>query len=123
MNTGLATALLLGLTVSIAHARPTVYDVQRTLSGGYGTVNGTITTDGALGYLAETDITNWNLAVTVNGHLQTLQGPGGSNNSYFVYDPSCGYDGHGISATSSEFDFNFLSTGTARFSFHANRGP
>lgn len=60
-------------------ADATTYLANRAV--GDGTLNLSITTDGALGVLADADILDWNITMTEGGDTWTLQGVGGSNNS------------------------------------------
>ena len=85
-----------------------IYSVDRAFSSGpsiYGpaaSVQGTITTDGTLGFLAEGNIIDWNLALAA-GPFQVSITPSNSYFEYETYDP-VNYN-HGLFATPAKLDF------------------
>jgi PEP-CTERM motif len=80
-------------------ADATVFHVNQTIGGG--TVNGSITTDGSLGVLGSSDITDWNLVLTNGGSSFTDRGPHSGSNSAFLLT------GSALSETSTQLVFNF----------------
>jgi len=103
----LLAATIMGCLCSISAADAGVFTVNRT--AGAGTVTGTITTDGLLGVLATSDVTDWNLLLTVGASNFTLQGPLSGNNSALLVS------GSSLSATATDLLFNFSALGFALF--------
>jgi hypothetical protein len=97
-----ALALLL-LTASFASASNITYNVNRTI--GAGSVTGFIQTDGTIGGLTGTNITDWSLTLytPVQGTF-TLYGPNSGNNSVVFTT------GSDLSATATQLLFNFSGT-------------
>ena len=113
---GLFTALLI-LGAAGASFANVIYNVD--LSIGTGTVTGTITTDGATGPLALTDLKDWNLTITDGVTSVSLTGPSsGSNSSDFI-------NGSPLSANATNilFDFDGTAAANAYFFFESNSGP
>ncbi len=79
-------------------------------SVGAGSVSGLITTDGNLGFLAVSDIVNWDIMLKPNpGTPFTLRGPLSGNNSGLETS------GSGLSANSTGLFFDFANPGFALF--------
>jgi hypothetical protein len=97
------TAVALMGVFGIATADPTTYYV--TMTDGSETVTGAITTDGALGSLAASNITSWNFSA------------GGSEGftSTGTQPTSCGSGGCGFTATESALTFDFSGAAQATF--------
>jgi hypothetical protein len=96
---------LLGLVACMAllgtsQAGATTYTVNDgTASLG---VTGTITTDGNIGVLSASDITDWNLLLNVSGSSFDLTGPlSGGNSAVYVFGTT------DFTATASKLFFNF----------------
>lgn len=99
---GLQLALSVGsmlLGACVANAAPITYQVNRTI--GVGSVVGTITTDGAIGGLSATDITNWNLVL--NGDHQATFTLTDVNSKVLI-------SGSDVSATATDLFFDFGAT-------------
>jgi hypothetical protein len=71
-------------------------------SCGTGSIIGTITTDGTIGTLATSDITDWNLTVSYDGSSFTLTGPNYPTGNSTVY-----VVGSDLTATATQLLFNF----------------
>jgi hypothetical protein len=113
---GLFTALLI-LGAAGASFANVIYNVD--LSIGTGTVTGTITTDGATGPLALTDLKDWNLTITDGVTSVSLTGPSsGSNSSDFI-------NGSPLSANATNilFDFSGSAVDNAYFFFEKGTSP
>jgi hypothetical protein len=91
-----------------AQAGPITYNLNDSFGGGASAV-GTITTDGAVGVLAASDVLNWN--IVLNDGLTTfdLEGPLSGNNSAF------GESGSNFVGSSANLTFNFNGSGYALF--------
>lgn len=87
-----------------------IYNVNRAFTpgpsvyGSAGSVEGTITTDGTLGFLQQNHIVDWNLSLTSETRQWTID----PKNSFFEYetDDPAFYD-HGLYATADQLDFRF----------------
>lgn len=77
---------------------------------GAGSVSGTITTDGSLGFLAPANVVDWNITLNPNpGAPFTLEGPLSGNNS------GLSISGNGLFTTSTGLFFDFSNPGYALF--------
>ena len=64
-------------------ADASVFHVNQTIGGG--AASGSITTDGSLGVLGSSDITDWNLVLTKGGSTFTDRGPhSGGDSAVYV---------------------------------------
>jgi hypothetical protein len=111
----IAAAFAIFALVSEATATPITYAVGIGLPIGVpdptvgGQLTGTITTDGTIGYLAISDITSWNLTLTVGSHSAELD-PTNSNVGEGPLSPPCSpCTPAPISATATALVFNFFS--------------
>jgi hypothetical protein len=105
-----AAALALGCLGSVAAFANVTYLVDLTVTGGgkTGTVVGSITTDGALGTLATSDIVAWNLTLNGYGAAYTI-----SNTDPTAFIQVVGSD---VTATATDLSFDFGgSTGNLLF--------
>lgn len=106
---GLVLALMAVAAGNNANAN-IVYAVDRSFAAGPsvygapGSVSGTITTDGSLGFLAEHNIIDWKLKLSA-GSFQFAIDPGNSFFEYQTIDP-VSY-GQGLFATPGKLDFIF----------------
>jgi len=96
-----ATACLLLLSAGDAAAAIT-YVANRAVGGG--TLDLSITTDGTLGILSDSNILDWSLTLTDGADVLTLEGPDGSNNS----DADVFGDQLSATATDLLFDLDFF---------------
>jgi hypothetical protein len=104
--------------VSVANATPITYGVAFPLNYiGTGEVTGSITTDGTIGSLSISDITSWNLAVTIGGNFAAIV----SGSSYVTDLPvsplcsSCIQVPAPLSVTASQLIFNFSAATPSSF--------
>ncbi|MGY9047467.1 MAG: VPLPA-CTERM sorting domain-containing protein [Rhodobacterales bacterium] len=99
-------ALALRLTAAPAFA--TTYNVN--LGIGAGSVQGTIETDGTVGTLSQSNITDWHLDLFDGTYSFTLIGNGsvGDNSDFLLI-------GSQLSATLTQLTYNFISSGVALF--------
>ena len=95
------------IACSVSAANAGIFTVNRAV--GTATVTGTITTNGALGVLGTSDITDWDLLLAVGINNFTLLGPlSGSNSGLQV-------SGSALSATATDLLFDFGANGFALF--------
>ena len=109
-KTIVAAALAFGCLGSAAALADVTYLVDLTVTGGgkTGTVVGSITTDGALGTLATSDIVAWNLTLNGDGASYTI-----SNTDPTAFIQIVGSD---VAATAADLSFDFGgSTGNLLF--------
>jgi hypothetical protein len=78
----------------------TIYTLNNTI--GAGGVTGTIETNGTIGTLVATDITDWNIVIDDGTNTFNLLGPSSGNNSQLFMSA-----GAAISATSTDLLFDF----------------
>lgn len=108
LNVSVAALLLLG---SAAHAVPITYEINRTV--GTGSVIGTITTDGTLDNLNESNITGWNFVL--DSGQETFLFDGGQSFS-LVTDPGF------LTATTTALTINWDLFGILQWSDAAGWG-
>jgi hypothetical protein len=122
IGVGVATLLYAPGVTSVAEA--TTYNVNINDVSGTVSVTGTITTDGTMGVLSNSNITDYNLVLNVGGF------------SDFFIDHNCsmacnsvlpGYSflamvGHPLSATSTNLSFNFADTSESWINFNGYDG-
>jgi hypothetical protein len=89
----------LALSASTALASPITYQVSRTILNG--SVVGSITTDGTIGSLTNSNIVTWSLTLNDGTSPFTLLGPTSGNNS------QVGISGSAFTATASGLFFNY----------------
>jgi len=99
MKKFLGTAAAMAMLMVVSAADATTYTANRAV--GTGTLNLSITTDGATGVLTGGDILDWNIKMTEGSDTFTLQGLGGSNNSNSLLS------GGLLSATATQLLFNY----------------
>lgn len=123
-------SILAGFSGGAANAN-IIYSVDRSSSDGasvhgpQGSVHGTITTDGTLGFLGRASIVDWNLTLQ-SGAFSVAINPANSFFDYQVYKPEK-YN-HGLFATPQKLEFLFapsFSTLYSVFDFYggASVGP
>jgi hypothetical protein len=88
------------LTPAVLIAQDITYTVDQSV--GPGSVTGSITTDGTIGTLSSTDISNWNL---------TLNDGFGDVVDFTPLDSAVGGGGSDLTASSSDLMFNFIDDG------------
>ncbi len=106
MKSKIIALLSVGLLVGPMAAEAIVYTVDQTI--GSGSVTGTITTDGTIGVLGESDITTWDLSLNYGAGF-TLVGPGAGDNS------AVDLVGTDVSASSTQLLYNFSGNGYLLF--------
>ncbi len=109
-------AVSIGLALfNSANANPITYTVADQLAGigtaGYSDLYGSITTDGTLGTLSQTNIIDWSLTVNDNSKQYSLLGPLSGNTSGLVLG------GTDLSATPTSLLFDFSDTNLGVLSF------
>ncbi len=111
---GLILSLFLVSGVSLCSATSITYAVNE--AAGTGSVVGSITTDGVIGDLVQTDIVGWNLVVDdgsgLSGDIFTL----------LVSNSHDGVAANDLSATATSLLFNFSGTDGGYFSFFGDNG-
>ena len=111
LKTLFSTLVVAGLlaVAPLAHAAPITYTLTIG-SIGTGSVSGTITTDGTMGFLAPANVTDWTIALTPDpGTPFTLLGPLSGNNSGLATL------GNGLFTTAAGLFFDFDNSGYALF--------
>jgi len=112
MKTLMLAAALAALGLAASSVQATVYTVNDTV--GAGGVTGSITTDGSLGILGSTAITDWNLTLNDGSSTFNLHGPLSGANSQL--DDNSGL---ALTATAAGLFFNFASTAGSFVLFQA----
>lgn len=104
---GSAVLAMILLASVLGHAGNITGNVNRT--GGTGSISGSIHTDGKTGVLGAADIVGWNIFFSHGTTNYNLDGPLSGN------DSSVYYEGNDITASSSQFQFNFSGTDAGYF--------
>ncbi|HEY2357324.1 MAG TPA: PEPxxWA-CTERM sorting domain-containing protein [Phenylobacterium sp.] len=112
MKTRTLAAALAALGLAASSAQATVYTVNDAV--GAGGVTGSITTDGSLGILGSTAITDWNLTLNDGSSTFNLHGPLSGANSQL--DDNSGV---ALTATAAGLFFNFAGTASSFVLFQA----
>ena len=117
----LATAAVLGIgsqgsvsASSIGTGGPITFDVSLNVGDGsetnpYGSVTGSITTDGTIGMITAADITSWNLTLTEGSTSVALVNDAALQNSFV------GSSGTDLSENATELLYNFSGNGFLEF--------
>ena len=112
MKTRMLAAALAAIALAASSAQATVYTVNDGV--GAGGVTGSITTDGSLGILGSTAITDWNLLLNDGSSIFNLHGPLSGANSQLD-----DHSGIALTATAAGLFFNFASTAASYVLFQA----
>ena len=101
-------ASALGAMIMAGSAQAATYVGTRAIIDNVGyvsNINLSITTDGTIGTLARSNITDWTVGITARGGSDTLFGPLSGNNSTLFFTLA-GYSGLSATATNLLFDFD-----------------
>ena len=115
---GFAFLLLVLGGAPLCRAASITYNVNLTI--GTASATGTITTDGTIGPLAQSDLLTWNLSLASGGASFDLLGPlSGANSKVAIVD----LFSHGnFSATATQLLYNFSLGGTSLLNFYTTAG-